>query len=310
MLDRVEASRSVGLFCVRVAAGALLSALILSISSSLLFSQIRPQVIYGEDDRRDLYQLDTARWQELASATALLVDRTQVRTIAGAGAFYQLATEKLGEQWNLCPGEKFWQQPSAGNCTGFLVGEDVLVSTAHCFLDTGACETTAVVFDYSYRHRAADPSRLSRNSVYYCKEVLERVYEIGGGLDFAVVRLDRAVQGRKTLTLMTQGEVAKDEAVAVIGHPLGLPTKLSQGTIRSVRNRDYFIINADLWEGSSGSPVFDVHTGVVTGLVARGEQDFVARGNCQVTKVCAPDKCDGEQIIRARRFAEFVTPHL
>ena len=310
MLGQVEASGSVGLFGVRVAAGALLSALVLSISSSLLFSQILPQVIYGVDDRRDLYQLDTARWQELASATALLVDRAQVRTMAGEGEFYRLATEKLGEQWNLCPSEKFWQQPSAGYCTGFLVSEDVLVSTAHCFLDTGACKTTAVVFDYSYHNRAADPTRLSHNSVYYCKEVLERVYEIGEGLDFAVVRLDRAVQGRKPLTLLSQGKVAKGEAVTVIGHPLGLPTKLSQGTIRSVRNRDYFIINADLWEGSSGSPVFDVHTGVVTGLVARGEQDFVARGNCQVTKICAPDKCDGEQVIRARRFAEFVVPHL
>lgn len=310
MLCQVEASRSVGLFRIRVAAGVLLSALILSTSSSLLFSQMLPQVIYGEDDRLDLYQLDTARWRELASATALLVERTQLRPLTGEKLAYQLVTAKLGEQWNLCPGEKFWQQPTAGNCSGFLVSEDVLVSTAHCFLDTGACETTAVVFDYSYHSHAADPTRLSHDSVYYCKEVLERVYEIGRGLDFAVIRLDRAVQGRKTLSLLTQGRVAENEAVAVIGHPLGLPTKLSQGTIRSARDRDYFVINADLWEGSSGSPVFDVRTGVVTGLVARGEQDFVVKDNCRVSKVCAADKCDGEQVIRARRFAEYVTPHL
>ena len=68
---------------VRVAAGALLAAVILSISSSLLFSQMLPQVIYGNDDRYDLYQFDEARWQELAKSTALLVDRSYVRKLEG-----------------------------------------------------------------------------------------------------------------------------------------------------------------------------------------------------------------------------------
>ena len=297
---------------VRVAAGALLAAMLLSISSSLLFSQMLPQVIYGKDDRRDLYQLDETGWQELASATALLVDRSSVRSIDDDKSVYRLVTEKAGKRRNLCPRERFWEQPSvAGNsCSGFLVGEDVLVSAAHCFLDTGACKATAVVFDYAYHRDDADPTRLSHSNVYYCKEILARVYEISEGLDFAVVRLDRAVQGRKTLTLRTQGEVAKGEDVTVIGHPLGLPTKLSHGKIRLARDKDYFVINADLWEGSSGSPVFDVRTGIVNGLVARGEQDFVVKGNCQISKVCAPDKCDGEQVIRATMFADFVTPYL
>ena len=297
---------------VRVAAGALLSAVILSISSSLLFSQMLPQVIYGEDDRHDWYQFDEARWQELAKSTALLVDRSYMRKLEGEEHDYWLATEEAGKRYGLCRNEAFWEQPSTGICSGFLVGADVLVSAAHCFLDAGACQATAVVFDYSYHSSDADPTRLPRSSVYFCKEVLERVYEIAAGLDFAVVRLDRAVQGRQALPLRTQGKVATGEAMTTIGHPLGLPTKISHGKVRSVHKHDYFIINADLWTGSSGSPVFDSRTGIVNGLVARGEEDFIfdSDGDCQVAKVCAPDDCDGEQVIRARLFADFVTPHL
>ena len=295
----------------RVAAGALLSAVLLSISSSLLFSQMLPQVIYGEDDRRDLHQLTEERWQELARSTAVLVDRRYVQKLTDEETTYRLVTEKVGKRYDLCRSERFWEQPSAASyCSGFLVGENVLVSAAHCFNDAGACKTTAVVFDYAYHSSDRDPTRVAESNVYFCEEVLEHIYEIGSGLDFAVVRLDRAVQGRKPLPLSTKVEVNKGEAVTVIGHPLGLPSKMSQGNIRSVRGKGYFVINADLYTGNSGSPVFDSRTGVVKGLVARGEDDFITRGSCDVSKTCDLDGCEGEHVIRARIVADYVQRHL
>ena len=302
------------LVSVRVMAGALLAAALFSISSSLLFSQMLPQVIYGEDDRRDLYQLDEGQILALSRSTALLVDRKQVRKRDDEKFTHQLLTERLGKRFDLCKREAFWSQPSAGSCSGFLVGKDVLVTAAHCFLDVGACETTAVVFDYAYRGNDSDPTLLRHDSVYYCEEVLESVFEVSGGLDFAVLRLDREVQGRAALPLRMQGKVAKGEVMTVIGHPLGLPTKVSHGKVRSVDDSDYFVINADLWEISSGSPAFNVRTGTVEGLVARGEEDFVLdvdeSGRCQVSKVCALHDCKGEDVIRATKFVEFVLPYL
>lgn len=302
------------LVSVRVMAGALLASALLSISSSLLFSQMSPRVIYGEDDRLDLYQLDEGRMLELSRSTALLVNRAQVRKHDDEKFTYQLLTEKLGKRFGLCRREAFWSQPSAGSCSGFLVGKDVLVTAAHCFLDVGACETTAVVFDYAYLGGGSDPTLLTYDSVYYCEEVLERVFEVSEGLDFAVLRLDREVQGRAVLPLRTRGRVASGEMMTVIGHPLGLPTKISRGKVRSVRDSDYFVINADLWEVSSGSPAFNARTGTVDGLVARGEEDFVLDvdegGSCRVSKVCGLDACEGEEIIRATKFVDFVLPYL
>ncbi len=271
-----------------------------------------PRVIYGEDDRHDLYQLAAERWRELARGTALLVDRAQIRELVDGEVSLRLVTKKLGKRYNLCAGERYGEQPSAGSCSGFLVGDDVLVSAAHCFLDAGSCQATAVVFDYSYHSSDVDPTHLPYGAVYYCQEVLARVYEIADGLDFAVLRLDRAVRGRKPLTLRERGEVVRGETMVVIGHPLGLPTKISHGMVRSAHKRDYFVIDADLWTGNSGSPVFDARTGIVSGLVARGEEDFVfdREGDCQLSKVCAPDACDGEQVIRATRFVDFVRPYL
>lgn len=301
------------LLIARVAASTLPAiALLLIISSSLLFSQISPQVIYGEDDRRDLYQYDSELFQQLAKSTALLLDRSHLQQSTDDAAWYHLKTETVGKRYGLCREEAFWQQPSVGICSGFLVGEDVLVSAGHCFLNIDTCTETAIVFDYAYRAAGDDPTRVPLHNVYFCKEILERVYEISEGLDFAVFRLDRKVQGRTALALRREGAVTKGTAVTVIGHPLGLPTKISHGRIRSTRDDDYFVITADLWTGSSGSPVFDANTGIVEGLVARGEEDFVvARGdNCLISKVCTADECNGEDVIRAPMFEDFVIPHL
>ena len=230
--------------------GTLTVLIFLIVSSSRLFSQMLPQVIYGEDDRRDLHQVNDVRWQKLARATALLVERRHLQHLQDSGS-YRLHSEPVGEKYGLCRHEAFWQQPSAGYCSGFLVGADVLVTAAHCLREAGACAKLAVVFGYSYRGNGSDPAQLSPDNVYFCKGVLARVYEIADGLDFAVLRLDRAVQERLVLPLRAKGKVTRGEKMTVVGHPLGLPTKVTHGQVRSGRDRDYFIINADLWTGSS-----------------------------------------------------------
>ena len=47
----------------------------------------------------------------------------------------------------LCKNEKFLNQPSGANCTGFLIAEDKLLTAGHCVSFDSDCEEFYWVFD-------------------------------------------------------------------------------------------------------------------------------------------------------------------
>jgi V8-like Glu-specific endopeptidase len=98
------------------------------------------------------------------------------------------------------------------------------------------------------------------------------------------------------LKFRTQGQIEEGTPIVVIGHPTGLPTKVSAGAnVRSV-NDIYFIANLDTFGGNSGSAVFNAETGDIEGILVRGERDYIyssARG-CYVPNHCTDNGCRGE----------------
>jgi hypothetical protein len=144
----------------------------------------------------------------------------------------------------------------------------------------------------------ADPTAVPASDVFSCAAVLGRHYDEEGA-DWALVRLDRPASPRRPLATRTSGEAAAGEPLFVIGHPSGLPTKIAGGAaVRDASARDFFTANLDTYGGNSGSAVFGARTGLVEGILARGEDDFAARGDCRVSKRCPDDGCRGEAVTR------------
>ena len=80
-----------------------------------------------------------------------------------------------------------------------------------------------------------------------------------------------------------------------MGHPSGLPLKVTAGaTVRS-HKRDFYVANLDSFEGNSGSPVFNENY-EVAGILVRGEVDFSHLGSCYVSHHCEENRCDGEDV--------------
>jgi V8-like Glu-specific endopeptidase len=107
------------------------------------------------------------------------------------------------------------------------------------------------------------------------------------------------VTDREPLKFRKSGQVARGTELVVIGHPSGLPTKISDGAQVRSSNRKYFVANLDTYGGNSGSAVFDARTGEVQGILVRGEEDYVsdpAGGNCQATNYCPDTGCRGEDV--------------
>jgi V8-like Glu-specific endopeptidase len=214
--------------------------------------------------------------QALASSTAGMF-----RNVKGVkvGSHTILPPQKLGSEMGLCEGERFAEQSNAVVCSGFLVGPDLLVTAGHCIQTQDDCNETSWVFDYKLKakNNRADVM-VDNESIYKCSKVIEAKLfsdEDGTRIDYSLVKLDRVVKGKKPLKIRTKSKVATNTDIVVIGHPSGLPQKVSAGAKVLVNDdKHYFKTNLDTFGGNSGSAVFDEKSGQVEGILVRGAKDY------------------------------------
>jgi V8-like Glu-specific endopeptidase len=182
----------------------------------------------------------------------------------------------FGASYGLCEDEPFKDQPNGAFCSGFLVGENTLVTAGHCIRSASDCAATSFVFDFGYDVEGKDLSSVPSNNVYKCKTIIKQELNSVSKSDYAVIELDRVVTDRDPLEFRTEGTIENDAPLVVIGHPAGIPTKIAAGSnVRSNTPPAYFVANLDTYGGNSGSAVFNSETGVVEGILVRGETDFV-----------------------------------
>jgi hypothetical protein len=275
--------------------GAEMKTLLSEVNSKMMtFEKAIPKVIYGDDDRIDVPDSTNEMLNKLAASTAAMIKASD---IAADGT---LPTETLGESFNLCPGEKFAEQINPAVCSGFLVRPDVLVTAGHCVRTQADCENYKWTFGF-YN----GVTKLKESQLYSCTSIIKTVVNSktnGNGADFAVLKLDRKVAGRRPLAFRQSGEASKGAPLVVIGHPSGLPTKIAGGAnVRSVES-GYFVANLDTFGGNSGSAVFNATTGDVEGILVRGELDYVSDtvdGKvCKRVNKCSNSGCDGEDVTK------------
>lgn len=280
-----------------------LSILIPAIAISLCMNAVASvKVIYGDDNRVDVYASENSLFVELSKSTAAMISSSKVTTMNDGTV--RVSGSRLTSR-GICSSERFANQISAANCSGFLVGEDTLVTAGHCIEDMSDCRSYKWVFNFAMESEAGY-APITREDVYSCKSIVKTVLDRGSKNDFAVIKLDRAVTGRAALQFRTAGSAQRGESLVVIGHPTGLPTKIADGAnVRSVQGT-YFTANLDTYGGNSGSAVFNAESGVVEGILVRGDRDYVSRGGCQVSNVVSNNGGMGEHVTKAAEFAPFV----
>ncbi len=261
------------------------------------------KVIYGNDDRDDMYEVTNRR---------ILRDADSVVALVGDGSISDngdgtstLNGQTFGASRSLCQGEPFRTQPSIAFCSGFLVDPSIVATAAHC-VSGNTLNNVRFVFGYEMTDANTADTTISNEEIYSGRRILGR--QIGTqGTDWALIQLDRPVLNHPYVRIRRWGKIRTGTDVHVIGHPSGLPKKYAGGAeVRDNSASRYFVANLDTYGGNSGSPVFNRRNHVVEGILVRGETDFVRNGNCYVSNVCPANGCRGEDCTRTTEFDNLV----
>ncbi|HBA61414.1 MAG TPA: hypothetical protein DCZ92_11480 [Elusimicrobia bacterium] len=269
---------------------------------------------YGDDNREEYCSANITIRNLADSVAGLFTDGSSV-TLTGKSYVY--GTTTLGETRDrVAPDQRFVNQPAAAFCTGFLVGDDLLVTAGHCVKDhlpsgtapkdhKGACqenpefrrqgdfcENIRVVFGFRKDLGGVIPPSAPARDVYKCAKVIS--HSLVSGPDYAVFKLDRKVSGRWPLAINRGNRgLSAETPLFVIGHPSGLPLKIAgDAEVVAVDTDVYvndnwggktkwadqgysFLTNLDTFHGNSGSPVFNLYTLMVEGILVSGDNDYV-----------------------------------
>ena len=269
---------------------------LLAITSDLhAKARLLKKSIYGNDNRVEIDQYPDASFIKKGDAVAVRIPSRNLQPISSS--YFSFPDKPIQDIRHLCEDIPFNDQPAPGDCTGFLVAPKILVTAGHCVLSINDCEKNNWVFGFKNNVAAFEASQ-----IYSCKKIVEQkvVTSDYEHIDYAVIELDRAVVGVTPLSFRKKGEITKDTPLLVIGHPSGLPMKAADGAVVKIegnaafmeklaRRPYFFAANLDTFGGNSGSPIFNLNTGLVEGILVKGRDDYVFDQNFQCYRLSKVD---------------------
>ena len=264
------------------------------------------KAIFGEDDRIDVYQeTDPQKLQWVASTCGLVSDTDLIENSDGT---FGLLVNSWEGYFGIppCVGMPFRNQPLAAFCSGFMVGPDLLATAGHCVDFSGLAETR-FLFGFVMLDEVAPVLTFSSDQIYTGIDLV--AWKLEGADDYGVIRTDKAITANKATAfeLRSEGVIEEGELVGMIGHPSGLPMKITFSDTSVVTDNspeEYFSAVIDVFGGNSGSPVINAETGICEGIAARAPYpEFILVGDC-VDVVVRPD--DGSWDMHVSKSTQFV----
>jgi hypothetical protein len=269
-----------------------------------------PLSVYDQDDRYELKDADQSI-RLLGKSVAGMVELTSVESINVNGVDkIRILTSQNGDWDIFCDDIPFYGQLIAPNCTGFLIGENLLMTAGHCAKDVEkSCLEN--IWAFGIEDYKTDPTKqyidLDLSEVATCEKVLSVSID-PVGLDYAIIQLKGAEKIPSLKIRSNNEKISSNDKVFSIGHPRGTPLKVADnGSIHSNVHESFFTTDLDTFKGNSGSPVFNKTSYEVEGILVRGNDDFYwdgARGCFYLAKYNDENAGTYEGVVRIRSIPE------
>jgi hypothetical protein len=249
-------------------------------------------VVYGDDGRIEAFELADGYLKRLAQRNSVAIVTPDHVAIDSGEVTIDAPT--LAETEQICPSERFGEQPAAADCSGILLDARTVLTADHCVRALG-CDRMQFLRGYYYTD-AGQLHPLHPDDVYGCNRVIVQALSATSAaerFDYAVLELDRPVdEPLEGIAFRPSDEpLSAGESVTLLGFPGGVPLKIAQGgVITDARptTQDYFISDVDAFHGNSGGPVFDGAARLI-GIEGRGNDDYVAGAGCASVARLADD---------------------
>gem|GEM_PF-5587747 len=173
---------------------------------------------------------------------------------------------------------RFGEQRSIGYGTAFLIAPDILLTTKHTFdqIDPEKWEDLRYVFGWS---GDGEGDMLYDSQFTILEGELIRDSCSGTLDDYAMIRLKEKVEFDPLIPDLNPRSSLKGRWMYTLGYPGGIPQVLAVDG-KWVQGGSYtFTTNLDVFGGNSGSPIFDLMTHEVLGMLLKGADDYHRKGN-------------------------------
>jgi tetratricopeptide (TPR) repeat protein/V8-like Glu-specific endopeptidase len=225
----------------------------------------------------------------MSHSSRYAINRARVPTLAHKLQAGEVAQESYTEQKRPYREEDpqvsyqgpFHDELSLGEGTAFLVGRQLVLTAAHCICDQASglvskvkLASLRVLFGFQMHSPGQVQAEFESRDVYRIDAVWQYRLE-NGRADWALLRLDREVEGRDPLSFATSQMASLNTSLYMLGHPSGLPLKLTtSGHIQNTSSPHFFEADLDTFADSFGSPVFASETGNMIGMLMGGHRGY------------------------------------
>ncbi len=248
-------------------------------------------IVYGQNDLTNVNEAASSM-QEVSASVAGMVQRSRIMKDMKAGSatgdpinnryrVYTSPIEHFAKSRNSLPmcQNQISNLGAAVNCTGFLVGKDLLLTAGHCLSKSNRIESTTYkcrTYEWIFglekeeSFRDYDGLYIRDENRFKCREVI--AFQNSGTSDYALIRLDREVSGRRALKLTSSANLKLNDPIYTIGFPYGSPMKVTPNGkyVSSVSSSDFFNTKIDTFPSFSGAPILNQRTNEVVGIHVNG----------------------------------------
>lgn len=245
-----------------------------------------------------------------------LVDRKMKKNVLCAGIFirkdqltkindhtYGIKTHSVGEQKNLIASDYFYNERFLKNAAGTcFVKDKKTISTAYHIINATGLSTDLFIKNYVALFGFTDSSE---KDIYINKsQIVELESTANADKSLDADSIDFTIKNELPSFIevpkLHHGAVKPEMEIYIAGYPLRTSLTISSKAIINKKQENYFTTHADLFEYSSGSPVFLAENNQLIGFVkGNGEKDFIETEDKvqHKTNVIASSESFGKKIL-------------